>query len=465
MRARRRVDGFARSRFVRARKSCAIFRRVQQETTALLRFTGPLLKSGFALALGLGAAKLITLLAHLLMTNLGGPVVYGTFALALIPVGILTFVGLGGLHQSIIKYGAPLIQSGHPTVAFVLLFRQAIVVSIGLSAVLAAGVTAIAPSIASAVFAKPEIAVPMQIMAMSLPFVVVLTMVSYAFRAFQQFWPDTLLRNLLRGVMLLAGVALFGLVLPPLSATHVAWVFTGSTVTAAGLAFLFFRIRIRSAVGDSDSERPATGAMLRFGVVMTLGVIIHEILLVTDRTLLGVFVSTEEVGLYSGAAMLARQTEFGGIVVHGVLAPHLARRATGDRVEEVTTTVGKSIALLVIVYMIGVGICAVFAPHLLAVLGPGFEKMATELTVLVAGFAVLAVTTPLSSYIQFRGRPEQDVLINLLGTAVSAALGLFLIDSLGTLGAAIATATALASISLLRVFVFAVALRGRQPTI
>ena len=444
---------------------CNVSSRTARIGSPIVRLNVPLLKNGFPFALGLGAAKLLTLLAHLLMTNLGGPVLYGTFALALIPIGILTFAGLGGLHHSVVKFGASLVRRDHPTTAFVRMFRRVTLISVGTSSVLAAAVMALAPVIAFELFAKPEIAAPIQIMAVSLPFVAFLTMVSYAFRAFEEFWPDTLLRNLLRGVMLLTGVALFGLMRPPLNVTQVAWVFTGSTVTAAGLAFLFFRIRIRTAVGDSEPDRPATRAMLRFGAIMTLGVISYEILLVTDRTLLGVFASTEEVGLYSGAAMLARQTEFGAIVVHSILAPRLARMTTSDRVEEMTTTVGKSIALIAIVYGIGVGICVVLAPQVLALLGHGFEKMATELTVLVAGFAVLAVTTPLSSYIQYCGRPEHDVLICLLGAAVSAALGLFLIDSHGTLGAAIATATALASISLLRVFVFAAALRRRQRAV
>ena len=456
---------FSPTRFMRAVKAYAIIlRALSGSGSSTLRLTGPLLKSGFLLGMGLGAAKLTTLLAHMLMTNLGGPVLYGTFALALIPIGILTAVGLGGLHQSLIRFGVPLVQRGRPTTEFVRMFRRVTLLSVGASTVLAAGVTALAPMIASEVFAKPEITVPMQIMAVSLPFLVALTMVSYAFRAFEEFWPDTAFRNLLRGVLLLTGVALFGLILPPLNVTRVAWVFTGSAVLAAGLALAFFRIKIRSISHETALQQPAPRSMLRFGIIMTLGVITHEIMMVTDRTLLGVFVSTEEVGLYSGAALFARQTEFGALVVHGVLAPRLAGRTPPDRVDEATATVGKAIALMAAVYVIGVGICATLAPSLLGLLGDGFDEMSSEFTILVAGFSLFSVTTPLSSYIQFRGRPEHDVLVELLGAAVSAALGLLLINTLGTLGAAIATATALASISVARIFVFATTVRRRQES-
>ncbi len=124
--------------------------------------------------------------------------------------------------------------------------------------------------------------------------------------------------------------------------------------------------------------------------------------------------------------------------------------------------VRKAVGLSAVFYIAVLAVCAFGARFLLGLFGEGFEAMDREFILLVAGFAALSISAPLSTYIHFRDTPAFDVAVLAAGAVTSIALGLALIPGHGTLGAAFATATAMCLVALLRTGIYWAAVRRRQ---
>jgi len=412
-----------------------------------------MLKSGAVLVFGLGMAKLLVLAAHLLITNLGGASVYGIFSLALIPINILTFAGLGGLQHSVIKFGTPLTIQNAVSRDFTTLVRTIALTTASLGSLLALILALAAPLIGEHFFGKAEVVSPLRVLALSLPFINLMTILCYAFRATGDFVPDMAIRNILRGISLLAGIALVGLLLPPLTPIVAAWSFTMAAVISCVVAmWLFFRFTA-TAFDTSTETPPYVRDMLKFGAVMTVGIVTHEILTVVDRTLLGRFAETAVVGAFAGAALLARQTEFGAVVLHGLLSQKLSGDAS---LVDSKKFVLKSVVFSVFFYSAVIAVCIFAAPLILGLLGAEFVSVKSEFIILIIGYSLFSISTPLSTFVQFRGRTGYDVAIEFTGVIISSAVGLSLIPAFGSMGAAWGTTSAMLAISVARfgVFVF-----------
>lgn len=172
----------------------------------------------------------------------------------------------------------------------------------------------------------------------------------------------------------------------------------------------------------------------------------------SDVVVLGVFADTSDVGVYSAATRTAMLTSFILIAVNSVVAPKMA--ALHHQGEHVTLeTVARNAARMTLILATPMLLVFLLFPgRVLGFFGDSFEAGAPALAILATGQFVNVATGSVRELLVMSGH-ERLVRNNFLGAAVlNVGLSLLLVPPFGIVGAAMATATSVAAMNVVAVF-------------
>jgi stage V sporulation protein B len=216
----------------------------------------------------------------------------------------------------------------------------------------------------------------------------------------------------------------------------------GSTIgfaVALLIAYAFFKkmgIRLGTIKFDYFKD------VFYFSVPISFATFLFFVLAYADILLLGFFLSSHDVGIYSAASPTSRLILAFSMALCAVLIPSVSRlKATGNfqKIKERTFSSYK-ILFFVLVPVVAISVC--FSDPIICFLfGDEYSGASKPFEILVLGTAFLSLYSVNSGILQGLGRPEELVKILAITAILDISLNFFLIPKFGIIGAAIASAT------------------------
>tara|TARA_B100001093_G_scaffold445692_1_gene449470 strand:- start:14331 stop:15590 length:1260 start_codon:yes stop_codon:yes gene_type:complete len=410
-------------------------------------------KNGLVVFVGLAITKLLNLFCHIWITNHSSPDVYGVFSIAFVLVMFASNLCCLGLNQSLIKY---LSSEG---INYVLKWSVLKVVRFSffytiLTSLLCVLILTLLSDWLSSFHDESRLRSTLIMAAMALPFMGILILSTYLFRSQHVFWPEVLMRNFLRSLFFLLGLVVLsslGLINQPFWIASVFFLsFLLTAIFAACLPFYVFKI-------DSDQDHSKSfnqKSVIQYGLLTLVSLFFYEGLIATDKIILGYFATSEELGLYSGASMLARQSEVAGIVIFTILSPKLASKV--NLKDSIHSGVMSTTLVSVVFGIFGMILLFFIRDYVLMIFGTEYVAMNREFIVICGGFLMLIITTPFSAALQFGNKITYDNGILVFGFIFNLLASYFCIKNWGSMGAAIGTGISLSLVSILRILIYSI---------
>jgi O-antigen/teichoic acid export membrane protein len=303
--------------------------------------------------------------------------------------------------------------------------------------------------IAVTVYADPQIAAPLRLMALALVPFSMLNLYGELLKAGQHQALSSLIQGAaLPFISLLLLAVLAGTVSDARSAAAIYLV--SSLVVCTASYFLW-----RRSVPSIDASKPATvtyRALIRTALPMHGSALADVVMTFSDVLILGMFASVSDVGIYTAAARTALLTRFLLLANSAVAAPRFAALHAANDKDGVAKLALRSTLLTTISSVPLLLIFIVFPEKILSVFGPQFEAGAQVLIILSIGQFVNAATGPVGYLLNMSGHHRIEGRIAVVGALLTVGLCFALIPHWGILGAAAANAIATAGCNLLRVY-------------
>ncbi len=221
----------------------------------------------------------------------------------------------------------------------------------------------------------------------------------------------------------------------------------GSVVGMAVVLPLAFRLSGRGEMASLERGRIALKSVLRQAAPVGLFSVAVQALLSMDLLVLGHLVTDRErVGLYLGAASLAKAPYFLLSAQAGVLVPliaaALARRNEAGK-EEAALYLNRELRFAILLLLPSLALVAGTAPEAVVLaLGPRFESAGRILPVLVAGLMSLGLFRALATAAMAGARNAAVLGMLVSALVLDAILCFALIPRFGMVGASFATGIA-----------------------
>lgn len=382
---------------------------------------------------------------HVAVARMLGAEGAGIYFLALTIITLMAVVARLGMDNSVTRFVA-----AHASInewsAVKGVFRHAITLSLCLATLLAAGTYALASPLALHVFTEPPLAQPLALMALAIVPLAGMTIFARALQGLKNVRDSMLMQSvLIPGVAALlvlilapsqgvSGAALAYLIAVSLSLLYGAtqWYRSGTAHRATPPAFE--RRELLS------SSMPLLGAMLTQQLTLALPVL-----------LLGIWASSADVGLYSAANRTAALVSLVLMAANSIIAPKMAGiYKSGDM--EALGKIARQSALLLTGMALPALLLFMLAPRwVMSLFGPQFSDAWLMLLIISFGQLINVMTGSVGFLLMMTGRETSFFSANLLALAICALCCVTLIPFYGGIGAALASAIALAIVNLLRV--------------
>jgi O-antigen/teichoic acid export membrane protein len=323
--------------------------------------------------------------------------------------------------------------------------RLGLSLSTASSVVLGAGLFLAAPWLAEDVLRDAELLTPVRFVALALPLVTYADAALAATQGFRTMKPSAYIGLLLQPCLQLA---LTGLLVPLLGLTGTMIALLASYVAAAGLAAVAL-LRLLGPGGQRPTYKPRE--LLGFSTVNWLSTLASTGLLWADTLLLGVFLSSADVGLYNVATRLITMATFVLPAVITAFAPRIADLHHRGRTESLARVYAVAASWNVRLTVPIFAVLLAFPRELLSLFGRGFATAAAVTVILAVGKFIAAATGPCGMMLDMSGRPAWSMANNLAGLIANVLLNLWWIPKYGIIGSAAAWALSLTLINLARI--------------
>jgi O-antigen/teichoic acid export membrane protein len=379
----------------------------------------------------------------LLALQLGGADV-GRYAQAIALLAVLETLSLSGVFAALRRFVAVHVADrDHGALRGTV--RLGLALSTSLSVVFGVGLFLAAPWLADDLFRDPDLLAPVRLVALALPFNTYLDAALAATHGFRTMRPSAYIGLILEPTLRLT---LTALLLPVLGLTGAMVALLTGLVIAAGLAAVALR-RLLGPGRQQPTYNPRE--LLGFSTVNWLSTLASTGLLWVDTLLLGVFLSSADVGLYNVATRLITMATFVMPAVNSAFAPRIAdlhHRGRTDSLRRVYAVAASwNLRLTVPIF----AVLLAFPGELLSLFGKEFTTAAAVTVILAIGKFIVAATGPCGLMLDMSGRPASNMANNIAGLVANVLLNLWWIPRYGIVGSAAAWALSLAVVNLARI--------------
>lgn len=401
-----------------------------------LRFTAP----------GRVVGRALQFVLQLVLGRALGPGAYGVYSLAFAVVEVVKQVGLLGMQNGVVRMGAVhLTDEDHGTVRGCAraTYRTALLSS----AVLAAALWILAPPVSAAVLHRPDLVWPIRVFALSMPFDAWLILSQFWSRALKKVQIDVLLADLaLPGLSIVAVATALALGAGLLGAV-VGYGIACVLGAALGLVLLGRTIRrLPAAAPKRYDMRP----LLRTSIPMLLVGFSYILMGHVDKVMIGAFLGAEAAGVYTAAFRMSRQIGLIQTAFVPMFAPLVSGLHHRRNVDDLARLYRQSSHWILIASLPVVILLTVFGDLPMALFGREFSAAWGLLAILAVGQFINLAGGLAMQVLQMVGRQDDDLAIVVGGLLLNVALNLWLVPAHGATGAAVATTTAFAVLSLAR---------------
>lgn len=387
----------------------------------------------------------LALLAQIIASRIIGAEEFGRYSLMLVWLLLLGHGATVGTNPLLCRYIAQYMKSGDiPAIAGLLRWAISVVLAVGLT--LGAGAVLLIHT--GAVAVGPEMILIATLAFGAVPLLVLQDFLESIARGIDRPALGIVPAYLIRHLSIIVGVSSAFLL------GHQAGALTVMSMTVIGLVislaiqFVLLHRHIGTLLrGTAPVYRQR--AWVRTVLPMALSEAAEVLLLNADILILGMFVEPELVAYYFAATRLAQVLTYVPYGMSAVTAQRMAALAERHERGQLqalinhTTLVSGGLATLAALCM------AVLAPYLLALFGSDYAAAAPLVAILAGGIAFACLLGPGEDALNMLGQEQAGLACIAAALAVSLALNLLLVPSLGPLGAACASAVALATRGLL----------------
>lgn len=382
----------------------------------------------------IAAASLTILLARHL-----GPSGYGTYTYALALVILLNVPTQGGLPILVVRETAAALARSRIDLLYGL-WRWATAITVGLA------LTVVIVAIPLARLLRDHLdavtSASFMLALLLVPLIVLGNLCGAALRGLHRVLLGQLPEYLLRPSFLLLAISVFLWIDPEGLRADIA---VGLHTLAAAMALmigapLLWRARPRLSTGVvsvDDQPRGWLSSLIPLTVLSAMQVVLQY----TDLVMLGLFQTSEMVGLYRVAAQASLCVGFGLLAVNLVVAPHFAGcYAQGDlaRLQRISTLSARLVLLLTV--PVAVLFLLTAEPIITFVFGEVYGGSGAALAILALGQLCNAAFGSVVFLLNMTGHERDTVRGLLVAVVVNVLLNLLLIPPFGIDGAAAATA-------------------------
>jgi O-antigen/teichoic acid export membrane protein len=328
--------------------------------------------------------------------------------------------------------------------------RGTVRLGLGLSAlasvVLGGLLFALSSFIADSVFGDPHIGVALRFVGATLPASVFIDAALSATQGFKTMKAYALvglilepgLRLALTAAVLSSGGGLRGALTALLVSNYV-----GALLAAVALRRLMGR--------PTAPARYDVRQLFAFSTVSWMASLASAGLIWADTILLGIYMTSADVGVYQVATRMVMLAAFVMTPVNAAFAPRIADLYQRHRTESLRHTYVAATSWILRLSLPAFAVCVVMPKELLSMFGGRFEVGATVTVVLALGKLVDSATGPCGLMLNMSGRPGLSLVDNVGVLIANVALNLWLIPRYGIIGSAYAWAASLALVNVVRV--------------
>lgn len=385
-------------------------------------------------------------IVNVVIARLFGAEGTGIYYLALTITTLAAVIGRFGLDNALLRFIATSAdQNEWRQVKDV--YRQSMALAASLSLLVTATIFGLAPWIASTVFSEPSLVPLLRLMSLSIAPTALLFLHAEALKALK--------KPVLATVIQAVGISLLNLLLIfPLSRVlgltglGVAYLTTQSLLLIVAGALWRYVTPETHGIHKSFDFRLLVKTSFPLLWVASMSMVMQW----TDTIMLGIWVSTAEVGVYGAAVRTAMLTSFVLVAVNSIVAPKFATMyAQNDLagLEKLAQSAARLMAALAFPVLLAF---TIFPAWVLGFFGEDFTQGALALAILAVGQFVNVVTGSVGYLLMMTGH-ERLMQYNLMASALAnVLLNIVLIPPFGIIGAALATSVTLAGMNIVSTF-------------
>ena len=372
----------------------------------------------------------------------------GVYFLAFTVVTIASVIGQLGLENAMMRFtAASAAKQDWETIAGIC--RRGIHLSLLASGALSIGVFLAAPWISNSLFNEPSLTTPLRYMALSIVPLSLLNLYAGLTKAVNRPGYGAFSQNF--GMSLFNMLLLGGFYWMVSTVDQVAMMYVVSITTVCIISIWLWRKaapQLRGKRGDFDQRRLMDTSLPLLWVSS-----MYLVMSWTDTLMLGNMMGSEAVGLYSIPVRIAMLTSFVLIAVNSVAAPKFSvLHAQGENIA--LATAAKRSANLMTIVALPILVFFVFWPNtILGFFGEEFVSASTVLVILSLGQFICVLSGNVSHLLAMTGHGRELRNIVCFSAVLNVILNVLLISQFGILGAAIATATCMATMNAASAFV------------
>lgn len=392
-------------------------------------------KSFLALAVRLGG-MVTQYLFIFIVARLYGPKEQGAFTLCFTVLQLFAIFSQMGLDNRLTRIIAAHKDQADPTIIKTT-YLQSLQLTLLASSIWAITTFFSAPFIAGTVFSKPELTDELQQTCMAFVPFVIIGLNSAGFRGFKNMTGFMIFK----GIQPLISAILLLILFYIKSSLGVIHAYTYATL---GTCFLSFITWWRFSKISEASYNPVVkwNQMLNESMPMMLTGSMFFILGWTDNIILGIFRTSEEVGMYDAAFKLSTLSAIVLLAINAIQAPVFSELYHKKEMGRLQQIIIKSNRLLFFTSFPLTLLLCFFPESILGFLGEGFKAAWIALIILSIGNFVNSITGSIGILLQMSGHQNEYNKIITTTAIGSIILNFILIPKIGLIGAAISSSSA-----------------------
>jgi O-antigen/teichoic acid export membrane protein len=408
---------------------------------------GTLARGAVVNLVGSGSNIVGRLIFNLLVARLLGASQLGVYFLALTVANIVAVVSVGGFDLTLVRSLAQQRADGDwGLFRGTLRFAARAVTALGLAGT--AILLIAAPWISRVFFHKPEVATPLRIVALYIPFYALEMILLAATQSFKQMKYKAYIESMLNPALRIVMVILIGVLGGGLKWLLVSYV--GTVALCAVLAYFALRqcitVDLAAYKPAADSRGLLAYTSPLFGVTIVTFLIFYM-----DTLVLAHFRSSAEVGLYSVCIRLIVITGFGLPVVSQIFAPMISELHQRGEVAEMGAYF-KTVTVWAVEFFVPLMLLFVVAPApILGLFGKEFRVAASCLLILGVGQLVNILTGPVGLILNMSGWTRLQFWNSTSVLILQIVVAFLLVPRYGYMGAAVANTSAVVVVNAARV--------------
>ncbi|MEM7562434.1 MAG: oligosaccharide flippase family protein, partial [Pseudomonadota bacterium] len=396
---------------------------------------------GFSVKL-LSAISLFAM--NLVVARTLGAAEAGLFFLGFTLVTMVAAVGRLGLDQSIVRF----VAAKHATNAIASMhgvYRKSIIwVAVASGSLALIGWLCI-DALTDQFFQQPGFKPVLHSIMLAIPLTALFTVQAHALQGLKRVAKSMLTLSVVAPLSLLA----FMMVAPVDSAVSLTHYFNVSCAIALLVGLLFW---FQSAPQNHGAKTFPSDLLRKTCMPLWAVAILSQVTQWSSQIMLGTWSSAESVAFFATAQRTAMLTSFVLFAVNAIAAPKFAAMYAQGDLKGLRHLAINSVRLMMVAAIPALSIMLLFPEWLMSFFGDDFRAASSALVILALGQFVNIATGSVGYLLSMTGH-ETHVRNNAIWSAVIAiVLGVILIPAYGLIGAAIATAVAIASQNLLGVY-------------